>query len=213
MSNSFLTLWTVACQVPLSMGILQARVLEWVAMSFSRGSSRPRDQSCISCLAGRFFTTEPPGKPTVSLSQTCHASWSPMSSNIILVGSHSLRVSCLFYEIQPKGCLPSEALPAPCPPHNITSSEPLFDALEVPKNIYSILFKFCVYSSRLWLGWLWLGKDEVLFNFAPRVAFQGLTLECLWVNEGGCEWTKCGKIRGYGKTHIPQSVGKRILQL
>ena len=40
-----------------------------------------------------------------------------MSSNIILVGSHSLRVSCLFYEIQPKGCLPSEALPAPssCP--------------------------------------------------------------------------------------------------
>ena len=37
-------------------GILQARVLEWVAMSFSRGSSRPRDQTQVSCLAGRFFT-------------------------------------------------------------------------------------------------------------------------------------------------------------
>jgi len=39
-------------------GISQARILEWIAISFSRGSSRPRDQTCISCLAGRFFTTE-----------------------------------------------------------------------------------------------------------------------------------------------------------
>ena len=44
-------------------GILQARRLEWVAISFSRGSSPPRDRTCISCLAGRFFTIEPPGKP------------------------------------------------------------------------------------------------------------------------------------------------------
>ena len=35
--------WTVACQAPLSMGILQARILEWVAMPSSRGSSQPRD--------------------------------------------------------------------------------------------------------------------------------------------------------------------------
>ena len=39
-------------------GISQARILEWVAISFSRGSSRPRDQNCISCLAGGFFTWE-----------------------------------------------------------------------------------------------------------------------------------------------------------
>ena len=44
-------------------GILQARVLEWVAISFSRGSSRPRDQTWVSCFAGIFVTTEPPGKP------------------------------------------------------------------------------------------------------------------------------------------------------
>ena len=43
-------------------GILQARILEWVAIPFSRGSSRPRNWTCISCIAGRFFTTEPPGK-------------------------------------------------------------------------------------------------------------------------------------------------------
>ena len=43
-------------------GISQARILEWVAISSSRGPSRPRDRtciSCVSCIAGRFFTTEP----------------------------------------------------------------------------------------------------------------------------------------------------------
>ena len=46
--------------------ILQAGILEWVAMHSSRASSRPRDRtsiSSISCPAGEFFTTEPPGKP------------------------------------------------------------------------------------------------------------------------------------------------------
>ena len=37
-------------------GILQARILEWVAIFFSRGSSRPRNQTQVSCNAGRFFT-------------------------------------------------------------------------------------------------------------------------------------------------------------
>ena len=36
-------------------GILQARILEWIAIPFSRGSSRPRDQTLI-CTVGRFFT-------------------------------------------------------------------------------------------------------------------------------------------------------------
>ena len=37
-------------------GILQARILEWIAIPFSRGSSGPRDQIWVSCTAGRFFT-------------------------------------------------------------------------------------------------------------------------------------------------------------
>ena len=45
-------------------GIFQARILEWVAISFSRRPSRPRDQICIFCTAGGFFTIESPGKPT-----------------------------------------------------------------------------------------------------------------------------------------------------
>ena len=38
-------------------GILQARILKWVAFSFSRGSSQPRDQTQVSHIAGRFFTS------------------------------------------------------------------------------------------------------------------------------------------------------------
>ena len=38
-------------------GILQARILEWVAFPFSRGSSQPRDQTQVSWIAGRFFTS------------------------------------------------------------------------------------------------------------------------------------------------------------
>ena len=37
-------------------GIFQARVLEWVAISFSRGSSQPRDRTQVSCIVGRRFT-------------------------------------------------------------------------------------------------------------------------------------------------------------
>ena len=56
------------CSLPGSSicGIFQARILEWVAISYSTGSSRPRDQNCVSCVSclanGFFFTTVPPGK-------------------------------------------------------------------------------------------------------------------------------------------------------
>ena len=48
----------VDCSPPGSSihGILQARILEWVAISFSRGSSRPRDQTWVSHILGRRFT-------------------------------------------------------------------------------------------------------------------------------------------------------------
>ena len=38
-------------------GILQARILEWVAFPFSRGSSQLRNQTQVSCIAGSFFTS------------------------------------------------------------------------------------------------------------------------------------------------------------
>ena len=54
------------CSLPGSSvhGMSQARILECIAISFSRGSSQPRDQTCVSCI-GRWilFTTEPLGSP------------------------------------------------------------------------------------------------------------------------------------------------------
>ena len=52
----FVTPWTAACQAPLSMEILQARIPEWVAMPSSRGSSQLRDRTQVSHIAGGFFT-------------------------------------------------------------------------------------------------------------------------------------------------------------
>ena len=47
----------VDCSLPGSSvhGVLQTRILEWVVIPFSRGSSQPRDQTWVSCIAGRFF--------------------------------------------------------------------------------------------------------------------------------------------------------------
>ena len=69
-SKSWLTFCNpVDCNLPGSSihGISQARILEWVAISFFRGSSRSRDWTHIFSWAGGFFTTGPPGKPTASL--------------------------------------------------------------------------------------------------------------------------------------------------
>ena len=58
-TQSCLTLCnTMDCSLPGSSvhGILQAKILEWVAISFSRGASQPRDQTWVSFIADKFFT-------------------------------------------------------------------------------------------------------------------------------------------------------------
>ena len=63
-----------------------ARILEWVAISFSKASFQPRDWTHNSCLAGRFFTTESPGKPLpnkytfANLSYDAHAPYHSIST-------------------------------------------------------------------------------------------------------------------------------------
>ena len=62
-AQSCLTLCdSIDCSPPGSsvLEVFQATVLEWVAISFSKGFSSLRDQTYVSCAAGRFFTTEPP---------------------------------------------------------------------------------------------------------------------------------------------------------
>ena len=64
-------------------GIFQARILEWVVISFSRGSSQPRNRTHISCIPGRFFTTSHPGSPIMQFRDIVlrtRSSWSPVVS-------------------------------------------------------------------------------------------------------------------------------------
>ena len=51
-------------------GILQVRILEWVALPFSRGSSQPRDRTQVSCIQAVSLLAELPRKPKV-LDYTC----------------------------------------------------------------------------------------------------------------------------------------------
>ena len=64
--------------------VLQARILEWVTITFSRGSFYPRDRTWVSCIAGRLFAISPPGKSappqealksSVCLSLSCTCCW------------------------------------------------------------------------------------------------------------------------------------------
>ena len=72
-----MTPWTVAHQASLSVGVLQARILEWVAMPSSRGSFQPKnrtkDWTQVSTLQADSLPTEPPG--TYTLGQVNYFPW------------------------------------------------------------------------------------------------------------------------------------------
>ena len=55
------TPWTIAHQAPLSMGFFRQEYWSGFCISSSRGSSQPRDWTCVFCTANRFFAAEPPG--------------------------------------------------------------------------------------------------------------------------------------------------------
>ena len=108
----FATLWTAACQPSLFHGILQAGILEWVAISFSRGSSHPRDWNCIfyvSCTGRQAsLPLAPPGlNPGLPhcrqiLYQLNHKG-SPNPG--IELGSHALQADSLPSELSGKPCI------------------------------------------------------------------------------------------------------------
>ena len=95
------------CSLPVSSvhGNFQARILEWVAISFSRGSSRPSDQTCVSCIAGGFFSAVPVGKPFVNvycISLTTIVSKMIHPSSIFSAVAQRWRVSYVEEEEGPK---------------------------------------------------------------------------------------------------------------
>ena len=66
-------------------GILQARILAWTVILFSRGSSWPRGQTYISCITGRFFT--------IWATREAHIAWSVQFSRSVLSNSGTLRTT------------------------------------------------------------------------------------------------------------------------
>ena len=94
-------------------GILQARILGWVAISSSRRSSQPRDSTCVShvsCIAGGFFTTEPTGKPPLKAGDTVIQATkeeTEAEKTLILASSQSLGgggvVSLCSLALDPRG--------------------------------------------------------------------------------------------------------------
>ena len=87
-------------------GILQARIMEWVAIFFSRGSSRPRGQSCVFCIGRQSFsTTEPPGKPHATYE------WAKLNRKTTKAETVGLPVSRKYHsDTENKPCYCSRAL-------------------------------------------------------------------------------------------------------
>ena len=87
------------CSLPSSSahGILQAKILEWVSISFSRGSSQLRDRTWVCCMAGRFFTiwaTKEAHTPLkahfeiLSLIKSSQTLWTPTSTSVLNVSPY-----------------------------------------------------------------------------------------------------------------------------
>ena len=82
-------------------GISQVGTLEWVAISFFRESSWPRDQTHVSCLPGRFFTTEPSGKARRQIVQ----SFFSLAFIVWLfqrLKGNNLKISLFFFKNKPE---------------------------------------------------------------------------------------------------------------
>ena len=101
-AQSYLTLCDpVGCSPPGSSvhGILQARIQEWVAISYSRGSSQPRDRTHVFCIAGRFFL------PLHHLGRECEVSVEVCE--VILFKSNWVLQQIVFSQSGPTNITPS----------------------------------------------------------------------------------------------------------
>ena len=65
-------------------GILQARILKWMVVPFSRGSSQPRDEIQVSCTAGGFFTSWATEETTVNVKTINLKSWNHPDLKVFL---------------------------------------------------------------------------------------------------------------------------------
>ena len=116
-------------------GIFQTRILEWVAIPFSRGSSQPRDQTWVSCIAGSFFTVW-------AMREASSISLSFLETFIIWLKSLLPGLHCGIWTLS---CSMQDLIPwsgiKPRPPALGTQSLSPWTTREVP-----IFFLTCIYS-------------------------------------------------------------------
>ena len=102
-------------------GILQARILEWVAMTSSRGSSWPRDWNFIFCIAGGFFTPKPPGKPSSRVHFLFPLTWWGITDGLLVV---LIQADEKCWSLSWQFWVVILALPLPCSPTSCPLSVP-----------------------------------------------------------------------------------------
>ena len=94
---------TVALQTPLSLGFFQARILEWVAVFSSRGSSQFRDWTCISwvsCIGRRILYHW--GSQEAQVLYTVFLKWNNPEKNVIK------KIMCVHVQLVPTLCNPTD---------------------------------------------------------------------------------------------------------
>ena len=87
------SLWPMDCSPPGSCihGVLQARILKWVAIPFSRGSSQPRDWTRVSSITGRFLTIWDTKKAYGGeVAQSCLTLCNPVDCNLLGFSVHGI---------------------------------------------------------------------------------------------------------------------------
>ena len=100
-------------------GILQARILEWVAIPFFSGSSQPRDRTLVSCIAGRFFTVSVTSSVQFSsVALSCPILCDPMNCSTpgLPVYHHLLEFTQTHVHRVGDAIQPSHPLSSPFPP-------------------------------------------------------------------------------------------------
>ena len=193
------SLWTIADKAPQSMGILQERILDWVAMPSSWGSSQPRNGTQVSmspAFAGGFFATELLGKPLyiglehISLGLKNYV---PIcSSQYLSVYTYiccSVTKSCLIL-CQPMDC----SMPCLPVPHYLPEFAKVYvhwvgDTIQPshPAALFSFCFQFFQCSIIYVVIAVVVFSHQVMYSFLWPHGLQHARVPCSSPSSGVCQ--------------------------